>query len=85
MVVLHDRVEAALAKLGYREEHRRFQPHMTIGRVRGAGPSITELGALVQQHADFKAGRLTVAKVTLFASSLTADGPIYDPLGTASL
>ena len=39
MVVLHDRVEAALAKLGYREEHRRFQPHLTIGRVRGAGPA----------------------------------------------
>ena len=33
MVVLHDRVEAALAELGYREEHRRFQTHLTIGRV----------------------------------------------------
>ena len=37
MVVLHDRVEADLAELGYREEHRRFQTHLTIGRVRGAG------------------------------------------------
>ena len=36
MVALHDRVEAPLAELGYREEHRRYQPHLTLGRVRGA-------------------------------------------------
>jgi RNA 2',3'-cyclic 3'-phosphodiesterase len=85
MVVLHDRVEAALAKLGYREEHRRFQTHLTIGRVRGAGAGIVELGKLLQQQADFQAGRMAVGKVTLFSSTLTPDGPIYDVLGTAPL
>ncbi len=85
MVVLHDRVETALAKLGYREEHRRFQPHLTIGRVRGAGSGIAELGRLLQQQADFAAGRMTVSKVTLFASTLTPDGPIYELLGTGPL
>ena len=85
MVVLHDRVEAALAELGYREEHRRFQTHLTIGRVRGGGPGIAELGALLQQHADFPAGRMTVGKVTVFASTLTPNGPIYEVLGTAPL
>ncbi|MBN1396039.1 MAG: RNA 2',3'-cyclic phosphodiesterase [Pirellulales bacterium] len=35
MVLLHDRVEAELGELGFREEHRRFQTHLTIGRVRG--------------------------------------------------
>ena len=85
MVVLHDRVEAALAKLGFREEHRRFQTHLTIGRVRGGGPAIAELGKRLQQHADFLAGRMNVAEVTVFASTLTASGPIYDVLGTAPL
>jgi RNA 2',3'-cyclic 3'-phosphodiesterase len=85
MVALHDRVEATLAKLGYREEHRRFQPHLTIGRVRGAGPGIIDLGRLVQQQADFAAGRMTVGKVTLFASTLTPNGPIYEMLGTGPL
>jgi RNA 2',3'-cyclic 3'-phosphodiesterase len=85
MIVLHDRIEAALAKLGFREEHRRFRPHMTIGRVRGVGPSITELGTLLQQQADFAAGRMNVGKVTLFGSTLTPDGPVYDVLGTAPL
>jgi RNA 2',3'-cyclic 3'-phosphodiesterase len=85
MVMLHDRVEDELAKLGYREEHRRFQAHITVGRVRGAGPGIAELGTRVQQHADFLAGRMTVSKVTIFASTLTPDGPIYDVVGTAPL
>lgn len=85
MVVLHDRVEAALAELGFREEHRRFQTHLTIGRVRGAGPGIAELGQLLQQHADFRAGCVNVQEVTVFASTLTPNGPIYEALGTAPL
>lgn len=85
MIELHDRVEAELAELGYREEHRRFQAHMTIGRVRGAGIGITELGDRLQNQADFLAGRMTVNKVTLFTSTLTPDGPIYEIVGSSSL
>jgi 2'-5' RNA ligase len=85
MIVLHDRVEAALAELGYRQEHRRFQTHLTIGRVRGGGPGIEELGKLLVEHADFAAGRMTVQKATVFCSTLTAAGPIYEVLGTAPL
>ncbi|MBU4271676.1 MAG: RNA 2',3'-cyclic phosphodiesterase [Planctomycetes bacterium] len=85
MVRLHDRVEAALAELGYREEHRRFQVHLTIGRVRGGGPGIVELGSLLEKHADFSAGKMTVERVTVFASQLTPAGPIYEVLGSARL
>jgi RNA 2',3'-cyclic 3'-phosphodiesterase len=85
MVVLHDRVETALAELGYREEHRRFQTHLTIGRVRGVEPGIAELGELLQQHADSSIGHMTVQKVTVFCSTLTSAGPIYEVLGTARL
>jgi RNA 2',3'-cyclic 3'-phosphodiesterase len=85
MVVLHDRVEAALAELGYREEHRRFQPHLTIGRVRGGGLGIAELGSLLQQNADVAVGSMSVQKATVFCSTLTPAGPIYEVLGTARL
>jgi RNA 2',3'-cyclic 3'-phosphodiesterase len=108
MIQLHDRIEAELAELGYREEHRRFQVHLTIGRVRGGengkrGPSpygrraaqaedsrsldqgIVELGELLQLQSDFAAGSMTVDKVSVFASTLTSDGPIYERLGVASL
>jgi RNA 2',3'-cyclic 3'-phosphodiesterase len=85
MVALHDRVEDALAALGHRKEHRRFQVHLTIGRVRGGGPGIAELGAHLREHADFFAGRMHVEKVTVFSSTLTSAGAIYDVLGTARL
>jgi RNA 2',3'-cyclic 3'-phosphodiesterase len=85
MVALHGRVEAALAKLGYREEHRRFQPHLTIGRVRGAGPGIAELGELLKQHTGTLIGSMTVRKVTVFSSTLNSSGPTYDVLGTLPL
>jgi RNA 2',3'-cyclic 3'-phosphodiesterase len=85
MVTLHDRVEDPLADLGYRAEHRRFQSHLTIGRVRGAGPGIADLGTLLQQNAQFTAGRMTVGKLTVFSSTLTSTGPIYEVLGTGPL
>ena len=85
MVALHGHVENALAKLGYRKEHRRFHPHLTIGRVRRGGPGVTELGELVQQHADLPAGRIAVGRVVVFSSELQRGGPIYQPLGRAKL
>jgi RNA 2',3'-cyclic 3'-phosphodiesterase len=85
MIALHDGVEAALAELGYRREHRQFQTHLTIGRVRGVGPGIAELGKLLQQHAEFPAGRMTVSKIAVFSSELTPDGPIYETVSTAQL
>ena len=85
MVALHDQVEAALVTLGFRKEHRRFRPHLTIGRVRRGGPGVAELGRLVKQHADFAAGRLSVRQATVFSSQLTPSGPIYEALGRAKL
>ncbi len=85
MRALHGRVEAALAELGYREEHRRFKTHLTLGRVRGTGPEIADLGQLLQQHHDFIAGRTPVGHLTVFASTLTREGPRYEVLDTAAL
>ncbi len=84
-VALHDGVESQLAKLGYRKEHRRFRPHLTLGRVRRGGIGVAELGRLVRQHADFDAGRLSVREVVVFSSQLTRNGPIYEALGRARL
>ena len=85
MIALFDRLEVSLAKLGYHEEQRQFQTHLTIGRVRGGGPSIAALARLLQQHADFLAGRMTVDEVAVFSSTLTPAGPIYQRLGAAPL
>jgi len=85
MVALHREVEGALGKLGFRKEHRRFQPHLTIGRVRHGGPAMADLGNLVWRHADFNAGLLGVHESVVFSSQLQPTGPIYAALGRAPL
>ncbi len=84
MIDLHDRVDAELAKLGYRPEARRFHPHLTIGRVR-SGQGIEELGQLVAHNANFESGLSTVFEVVIFSSQLGRDGPTHEPLGHAEL
>jgi 2'-5' RNA ligase len=85
MVELHDRIEAELAKLGYRPEGRRFRPHLTIGRVRASHQGIDELGRLIGEHADFQGGLSTVFEVVVFSSELGREGPTHEPLGHAEL
>jgi RNA 2',3'-cyclic 3'-phosphodiesterase len=86
IIELHDAIDRALGKLGYREENRRFRPHLTIGRVRNSpNNAIEELGQLIQQHADFTSGLSTVYEVTIFSSDLDEEGPTYEPLGHAEL
>jgi 2'-5' RNA ligase len=85
MIALHGAVEAALGKLGFRKEHRRFEPHLTLGRVRSGGPAVASLGQLLCQQADFHAGACHVGEVVVFSSELTPAGPVYAALGRASL
>ena len=82
---LHAALESALKPLGFPKEHRRFAAHLTLGRVRGPSPTLGELSALLQQHADFTAGQFPVDEVVVFSSELTPQGPIYAALSRAPL
>ena len=82
---MQERVDEQLGKLSFREDRRRFHPHLTIGRVRRGGPGLTELAKLLADRAEFEAGTIKVDKVIVFSSTLLQDGPIYQSLGTARL
>ena len=85
MAALHRQVESALKKLHYPPEGRKFSPHLTIGRVRGSGPALADLGRLLQEHAEDDVGRTSVEEVVIFASHLDRSGPTYEALGRAPL
>ena len=85
MVELHGAVEKALARLGFREEGRRFRPHITLGRVREGGAPPSQLAEALQANADFDGGLSTVFEVTVFSSVLGREGPVYEPLGHLDL
>ncbi len=85
MITLHKHVDHALNKLGYRKDARSFHPHLTLGRVRRGGPEINALGQLIDEKADFVAGRITVRQLVIFSSHVGPTGPKYEVLGRAKL
>ena len=86
MISLHQAIENVLADLGFRQEQRRFRPHITLGRIRnGAAGGQEEFAERLKELADFDAGIAPVFEVTLFSSQPGPKGPIYEPLGHAEL
>lgn len=85
MVKLQEAVEQSMKEIGFRLESRRYQPHLTLGRVKRLGLDVQKLTKLLENDADFGAGRTRVNKITVFSSELTRSGPIYASLGTLPL
>ncbi len=80
-------LEEKIQKLGIPKEDRPFSSHITIGRTR-SGLNRDKLIRELTAAGDFlNAGLLefNVGKITLFQSTLTSKGPIYEPLKTADL
>jgi 2'-5' RNA ligase len=84
MSALQKSIDRRLRKLGYRSEHRRFVPHLTLGRAGRHGRPASMASALANLQ-DFDAGSMLVDEVTIFASRLTREGSIYEPLSRAPL
>ena len=85
MELLHAALSRHLAKLGFRPEARRFRPHLTLGRVRDASGGLDELAELLQKHADYLAGRMSVDEVVVFSSRLERSGAVHERLGAGQL
>lgn len=85
MAELYTAIDEELGKLGYRQEGRRFKPHLTIGRVRGQSPATTQLIELLEKHRDFEAGALYVEETAVLSSDRGPQGSLYEPLGHAEL
>jgi 2'-5' RNA ligase len=84
MCALHSAIQKKLDRLGYRSEHRRFVPHITLGRAgRSEQPRslVRELAGL----AEFDGGSMLVDEVTVYSSQLQPEGPVYDVLARAPL
>ncbi len=75
----HARCETLLLPLGFPKENRPFRPHLTLARNRSPRDS-NDIRRAVEKHANLNAGIQTVTSITLYQSTLTSDGPIYQPL-----
>src|SRR5262249_46025518 len=83
LIALHDAIEPPLLELGcYRREERRFEPHVTLGRVRG---DVAGLPAALLKQQRFVAGECVVGEVSVMSSELRPEGPVYAVLSRAKL
>ena len=69
-----------LAKQRFPKDRQQFRPHLTLGRVRSAGPQLQQLADALQALHDFDGGFTTVDEVTVFSSELSPAGPTHEVL-----
>jgi 2'-5' RNA ligase len=76
LLLLQQRVEAALVRVGLPPDMRRYQPHVTLARIKGRPPAglATYLGA----HGLLRLPPFDVAGFSLIRSYLTKSGSIYE-------
>ena len=80
---VHDFLEKICVQMGLPRDDKKFAPHITIGRVKS--PSHT--GQLIARLKKIEIPRQDIKfeKLVLFKSTLTPDGPIYEPLEVLAL
>lgn len=78
VTVLKERIDLELEPLGFEPEHKRFHPHLTLGRVKGEG----EKGMLEQAAAAWTLPyeNWITSEIVLFQSVLSRHGPTYNVL-----
>jgi 2'-5' RNA ligase len=76
--------EEAMAAIGFPPEGRRYSPHLTLARVKGArgGGAVRDAA---QSAAGFDGGAQRVGEVVLFESRLSPQGARHTPVGRAKL
>jgi 2'-5' RNA ligase len=71
---LQEKIESAVVRAGCDPERRRFQPHVTLARLKD--PPLHRLRNFIAGHNLFQAS-LAVSSFTLFSSHLGRGDPIY--------
>ncbi len=86
LTALRDTVRRAVAEAGITLPRERFRPHVTLLRFSPSAPPDTgRLPAALTRLGAPQLGPQQAGGVTLWSSTLTPDGPIYDPLATYRL
>ncbi len=82
---LHGLLEAKMLDLGcYRTEERGYNPHLTLGRVKGAEDGLL-LAPELAKLLTWSGGRTMIHELIVFSSELERSGPVYTVLGRGRL
>lgn len=78
---LKRRVDRQLRSVGIPFDPRRYEPHLTIARVRGPLPE-NRMGSFLKRLSLYRSEPFTVSGFTLYSSVLRPDGAIHTPEAT---
>jgi RNA 2',3'-cyclic 3'-phosphodiesterase len=81
---LQERIDQAVAPLGFPPEKREFRPHLTLGRIKSPRGLDGVMKAMAARH-DFSAGECTLDRLHLFQSELKPGGAVYTKLWSVAL
>lgn len=81
---LHKELDIAMQAFGVDlEQKAKYNPHITLGRVKKATKiNVTE--GFKEEHSQIQFGEFEINSLILYRSELTPRGPIYTPLHTSS-
>lgn len=87
LVHLQGRVATLIRRAGISLPRARFVPHITLARFPAtmAEENLARVGRFLQAHGDWSHETTVPETMTLYQSTLTEDGPRYDPLLTCPL
>ena len=80
---IEQQIEELLSEQGFAKEEREFSPHLTIGRKRSSLNQFA-LATMLQNYTLPNTLRQQVKTLSFIKSTLTPEGPIYEPLSTWS-
>jgi 2'-5' RNA ligase len=74
---LQRKIESAVQRVGLPPEERKFSPHVTLARLRGAPRE--RVITFLATHALYASGPFDVNAFVLYSSTLTRNGSLYRP------
>ena len=77
--LLNTKIENSLSKFSLHQENRRFQPHLTIARVR-SDKSRKRLSSILEKLEDIEAGKMLAKEICLMESILKPQGAQHNIL-----
>jgi 2'-5' RNA ligase len=81
---LQKKVEQELARIGFPKEDRKFQAHLTIGRVKDQ-KAVGGLRPLIEEEQNVVIGSMRVEKFSVIKSKTLPTGPVYEELKAVPL
>jgi len=72
---LQRKIESALQRIGLEPDGRKFTPHVTLARLKGASNGVVQ--EYLAHHGLYASPAFSVESFCLYSSKLTSDGSIY--------